>query len=58
MKTVQITDDEVDILEDLILCALEDEESSDVLTPEQEEYITELKQLYNKIVTDRFKVEK
>jgi len=58
MKTVQIIDDEVDILEDLILCTLEDEESSDVLFPEQEEYIKELKQLYNKIVTDRFKVEK
>lgn len=56
MKTVTLTDDEIDILEDILLWHLEEEESNYSLSRD-EEYINDLKRIYNTIVTDRFEVE-
>ena len=53
MKTVTLTDEQIDILEDILLWHLEDESSNDSLSRD-EEYINDLKRIYNTIVSDRF----
>ena len=56
MKTVTLTDNEIDILEDLLLATLEDETNNNSLSGD-EEYINDLKRIYNTIVADRFEEE-
>ena len=56
MKTVTLTDEQIDILEDILLWHLEDESNNDSLSRD-ERYINDLKRIYNTIVTDRFEVE-
>lgn len=57
MKTVTLTDNEVDILEDLLLWHLEDEESNNTLSRDND-YIFDLKTIYNKVTEKRFNSEK
>ena len=57
MITVTLTNKQIDILEDLLLWHLEDENSNDSLSRD-EEYINDLKEIYNEIVSNRFKIEK
>jgi hypothetical protein len=56
MKTIELTDEQIDIIEDILLWHLEDETNNDSLSRD-EEYINDLKRIYNTIVVDRFKVE-
>ena len=56
MKTIELTDEQIGILEDILLWHLEDETSNDTLSRD-EKYINDLKRIYNTIVTDRFEVE-
>lgn len=56
MKTITLTDEQIDILEDLLLATLEDETNNNSLSRD-EEYINDLKRIYNTIVADRFEVE-
>ena len=56
MKTIELTDEQIDILEDILLWHLEDETSNDTLSRD-EKYINDLKRIYNTIVADRFEVE-
>lgn len=55
-KTVTLTNKQIDILEDLLLATLEDETNNNSLSRD-EEYINDLKRIYNTIVADRFEVE-
>lgn len=57
MKTITLTDNEVDILEDLLLWHLEDEESNNTLSRDND-YIFDLKTIYNKVTEKRFGSEK
>lgn len=57
MKTVTLTDNEIDILEDLLLWHLEDEESNNTLSKDND-YIFDLKTIYNKVTEKRFNSEK
>lgn len=57
MKTVTLTDNEIDILEDLLLWHLEDEESNNTLSRDND-YIFDLKTIYNKVTEKRFNSEK
>lgn len=57
MKTVTLTDDEIDILEDILLLVIEDEENNNSLSRD-EEYIFDLKLIYKKITEKRFNSEK
>lgn len=57
MKTITLTDEQIDILEDLLLATLEDETNNNSLSRD-EEYINDLKRIYNTIVADRFEVKK
>ena len=57
MQTVTLTNKQIDILEDLLLSTLEDENSNDSLSRD-EEYINDLKEIYNEIVSNRFEVER
>lgn len=57
MKTVTLTDNEIDILEDLLLWHLEDEESNNTLSRDND-YISDLKTIYNKVTEKRFNSEK
>lgn len=55
MKTFELTDKQIDILEDILLWHLEEE--SNYSLSRDEEYINDLKRIYNTIVVDRFEVE-
>ena len=57
MKTIQLTDKQIDILEDLLLWHLEEEETNNDSLSRDEEYINDLKIIYNTIVVNRFEVE-
>ena len=57
MQTVTLTNKQIDILEDLLLSTLEDENSNDSLSRD-EEYINDLKEIYNEIVSNRFEVKR
>lgn len=57
MKTVTLTDNEIDILEDLLLWHLEDEESNNTLSRDND-YIFDLKTIYNKVTEKKFNSEK
>lgn len=57
MQTVTLTNKQIDILEDLLLSTLEDENSNDSLSRD-EEYINDLKEIYNEIVSNRFDSER
>ena len=57
MKTVTLTDNEIDILEDLLLWHLEDEESNNTLSRDND-YISDLETIYNKVTEKRFGSEK
>lgn len=56
MKTVTLTDEQIDILEDILLWHLEDESDNDSSSID-EKYINDLKRIYNTIVANRFEVE-
>lgn len=56
-KTVTLTNKQIDILEDLLLATLEDETNNNSLSRD-EEYINDLKEIYNEIVSNRFDSER
>ena len=48
MKTINLTDEELDILQDDLLSLIEDEENNDTLSRD-DDYLKELKALYRKL---------
>lgn len=56
MTTIELTDEQIDIIKDILLWHLEEETSNDTLSRD-EKYINDLKRIYNTIVADRFEVE-
>lgn len=56
METIQLTHKQIDILEDLLLCALEEETDNTSLSRD-EEYIKDLKEIYDEIVINKDKDE-
>lgn len=56
MKNIKLTDEQIDIIKDILLWHLEEETSNDTLSRD-ERYINDLKRIYNTIVTDSFEVE-